>query len=92
MGAFQRRRGGAGEPGICVKAERFRRIESIDDVLGLLSTAATLIEQATDEGQRERGRALAAVAASSLRALEIREVTERLDAIEQALGNRKAAP
>lgn len=64
------------------------QIDSLDDVLSMLSRAATLIEQAWDAPSRERGRALATVAATCLRALEVREVKERLEAVERALAIR----
>ena len=66
------------------------RIEELDDVLELLERAALLIERDTNARGAERGRSLAAVAAAALRVVEIREVAERLEAVEQALKLRGA--
>jgi len=65
------------------------RIEDLDDVLELLAQAALSIKRDPNARGAERGRALAAVAAVAQRALELREVAKRIEAVEQALKLRK---
>lgn len=69
-----------------------RRVEVLDDVLDMLARAAAHIESDTRVIGLPRGRALTAVATVALRAVEIKEVADRLEAVEAALKLRQAVP
>lgn len=68
------------------------QIRDAEDVLELLGRAARRIERDLGASDLERGKALAAIAGLALRAIEVRNLAGRMEAIQLAIARSRRRP